>query len=71
MLLKSLIVLLFIAVVASLSGAFYTMVQDQGIESRRTVLLLTIRVTLAALLMACVGWGLWTGSLGLGAPWHQ
>lgn len=67
--LKMTIVLLFIAILASLSSGFYFFVKDRG-QSRRLLNSLTIRVSLAVLLLICVVYGLWSGELALRAPWQ-
>ena len=69
--LKVVIILLFLGILATLSGAFYTLLQDQGNKSKRTVHLLAIRVALAALLIILVTWGVWSGTLGLSSPWYN
>lgn len=68
--LKVVITLLFIANLATLGRAFYTLMVDQGSGDKRTAKLLGIRVSLAALLIAFVAYGVWSGELGLGSPWH-
>lgn len=69
--LKIIIVILFLSILATLSGAFYTLMHDQGKSSKRTANLLAIRVGLAALLVILVTYGVWTGTLGISAPWHN
>ncbi len=71
MLFKVLIVLLFIGNVVALSGAFITLMQDMGGSSKRTANLLFIRVSLAALLLLVVAYGVWSGDLNAQAPWDQ
>lgn len=68
--LKVIIVVLFLANLAALSTAFYTLLVDQGKGGKRTANLLLIRVSLAALLLLVVGIGVWSGELGISAPWH-
>jgi len=67
---KVIIVLLFIANIAALGRAFYTMMVDQGRGEKRTANLLLLRVTLAGLLLLFVVYGVWSGDLGIAAPWH-
>jgi hypothetical protein len=67
---KIIIVVLFIANLAALSGAFYTLMLDQGRGGKRTANLLLVRVSLAVLLLAVVIYGVWSGDLGIAAPWH-
>lgn len=70
MLLKLIIVVLFIAVVLSLTGGLVFLVKDlTESDSKRTVYALGIRITLAALLMGSIAYGLYTGQLGSRAPW--
>ena len=68
--LKIIIVLLLIAIVLSLfSGALFFF-KDQG-STKRTLHALGVRITLAILLMLTITYGVLTGDLKLGAPWHQ
>jgi len=68
--LKVIIVLLFIANIGALGSALFTLLVDQGRGGKRTAQLLLLRVSLAALLLLVVSYGLWTGQLGISAPWH-
>jgi hypothetical protein len=71
MLLKTIIILLLIANIIALGTAFYAMMTDMGSsEGSRTAKFLTVRVSLAALLLVVVAYGIITGDLGLAAPWH-
>lgn len=67
--LKIIIIILFIAVLISLGSAFFFLLKDQGSPSRKTLYSLGIRITLAALLMISIFYGLYTGQLGSSAPW--
>ena len=68
--LKFIIVILFIANLAALGRALFSLLQDQGQGGTRTARLLLIRVSLAALLLVFVAYGFYTGELGVGgAPW--
>ena len=69
--LKVIIILWFLGILATLSGAFYTLMHDHGSESKRTVHLLAIRVGLAALMVALVTWGVWSGTLDIASPWYS
>ncbi len=69
--LKIIIVILFIAVLLSLSSALMFLLKDMGSSSKRTLYSLGIRISLAGLLIACVFYGLATGQLGSSAPWDQ
>ncbi|UTA47907.1 DUF2909 domain-containing protein [Simiduia sp. 21SJ11W-1] len=69
--LKALIVVLFLAVLASLSSALVFLLKDMGAsESRRTLYALGIRVTLAGLLIGCLVYGFYSGMLMSTAPWE-
>lgn len=68
--LKALIVILMVALVASLGSGFYYLMLDQGDKSkRRTFHSLGVRLTLAAALMGVVIYGVATGQLGNRNPW--
>lgn len=67
--LKPLIVVLFIAILISLGTGMIYLLQDKG-STDRTRKALGIRITLAALLIACVVYGLWSGQLDLSTPWN-
>ncbi|MEE4360429.1 MAG: DUF2909 domain-containing protein [Pseudomonadales bacterium] len=68
--LKILIVILFLAVVASLSSALVFLFKDQEEGRKRTLYALGTRIVLAASLLGLVAYGLQTGQLTLAAPWH-
>lgn len=68
--LKAAIVLLMVALVASLGSGFYFLMIDQGDKNqRRTFHSLGIRLCLAASLMALIIYGVATGKLGHRNPW--
>ena len=69
--LKIIIVTLFIGNIAVLGSAFYTLVSDEGQDSKRTANRLLIRVALAALLLLAIVYGVWSGELGIAAPWYS
>ena len=69
--LKVIIVILFIGNIVALGAAFYTLLVDQGKAGKRTANLLFVRVALAALLLVFVTYGVWSGDLGISAPWHN
>lgn len=71
MLLKVIIVLLFIAVLISLSSGFYFLMKDVGNPRKRTLYALGVRVTLAALLVGTITYGFATGKLKSTAPWDK
>ena len=68
--LKPVIVILLLAIIFNLvvSAVFYF--KDQG-NRKRTMYLLGVRVSLAALLLIVVVYGVVSGELTLGAPWHN
>lgn len=65
---KVIIVLLFIALVVSLFSGYIFLLKDKG-TTRRTWHSLSVRLTLAALLMGFLIYGVYTGQLGSKAPW--
>ena len=73
-LLKVIIVVLLIAVIISLfSGLVFLFKDSDRADSKRTLYALGVRVSLAALLLATIFYGFYTGELRLGtnAPWHD
>jgi len=62
MLLKILIALVFLAMVASLAAGAGFLIRD-GSQSRRVLVSLKIRVALAAMLLALLGYGFTLGDL--------
>jgi hypothetical protein len=73
-LLKVVILVLLIGVVLSLfSGLVFLFRDSDRQDSRRTLYALGVRITLAALLLLTVFYGLYTGQLRMGsnAPWHD
>ena len=71
MIIKLLVVVLFIGVVLSLSSSLVFLIKDIESPKKRSLYALGIRITLAALLMATVFYGLYTGKLGSNAPWDR
>ena len=68
--LKVAIVLLMLALVASLGSGFYFLMTDQGDKKqRRTFHSLGVRLALAASLMGVIIYGVATGQLGHSNPW--
>ncbi|WP_089709863.1 DUF2909 family protein [Halomonas daqiaonensis] len=63
MLLKILIALVFLAMVTSLAMGAGFLIRD-GSRSRRVLVSLKVRVALAALLLALLGYGFTLGGLG-------
>lgn len=66
--LKVVIVVLFLALVASLFSGFVFLMKDKG-TGFRTWNSLTVRLCLAVLLMGFLIYGIYTGQLGSNAPW--
>lgn len=72
MLLKLLIVILFIAVLVSLTSGLVFLLKDMNVpDSKRTLYALGIRIALAATLMATIAYGIHSGRLKSTAPWDQ
>jgi formate hydrogenlyase subunit 3/multisubunit Na+/H+ antiporter MnhD subunit len=69
--LKVVIVILLIAIIASLFSGAVFFFKDQGNERKRTMYALGIRVTLAVLLMICIIYGIASGQLTPSAPWYN
>lgn len=68
--LKAAIVLLMLALVASLGSGFYFLMVDQGDKTkRRTLHSLGVRLALTAGLAALLMYGVATGQLGQSTPW--
>lgn len=68
--LKTVIVVLFIALVISLFSSLAFLIKDKG-STKRTWHTLGIRLVLASLLMGFLIYGIYTGQLGSNAPWDQ
>ena len=68
--LKAAIVILMVALVASLGSGFYYLMIDQGDKNQRRVFhSLGVRLALAASLMTLIIYGVATGKLGHRNPW--
>lgn len=68
--LKIAIVILMLALVASLGSGFYYLMLDQGDKNkRRTFHSLGVRLVLAVTLMGLIAFGVATGRLGHSNPW--
>jgi hypothetical protein len=65
---KVVIVLLFIALLASLVSGYVFLIKDKG-STRRTWNSLTVRLILAMLLMGVLIYGIYSGQLASQAPW--
>ncbi len=68
--LRPAIVILLLALLASLLSGLVFLLRDRG-STRRTVNSLGVRLVLAAMLMSLIGYGLYTGQLGSRAPWDE
>jgi hypothetical protein len=69
---KIAIVVLFIAVLLSLSSGLVFLLKDMNIaDSKRTLYALGIRVTLALSLMILIAYGIQTSKLRNTAPWSS
>ena len=72
--LKFVIIALLVGVLVSLFGGLAFLFKDsERTDSRRTLYLLGIRITLAAALLLTIAYGFYTGQLrmGVNAPWHN
>ena len=69
--LKAIIVILLVGVLISLFSGLGFLFKDSDITgSKRTLIALGIRITLAGTLLVVTGYGLYSGELQLSAPWH-
>ena len=66
--LKPLITVVIILIFLSLFSSLFFLFKDQG-QGKRYVYSLGFRVSLAALLLILVSYGLYTGELGNTVPW--
>jgi len=72
MLLKFLIVILLLALLASLFTGFYFLMTDQGDKTKRRLFhSLGVRVSLTVALMGLIVYGVSSGKLRSQAPWEQ
>ena len=71
MLLKTIIVVMFVGVLISLFSGLNFLVKDLGNSKRRLLFALGTRITLAALLLSTIAYGIYTGQLGSTAPWDR
>lgn len=71
MLLKAIILILFVGVVASLFSGLHFLVKDAGNPRKRLLYALGIRISLAALLLTAVVYGVTSGQLKSTAPWDR
>ncbi|MCY1345461.1 hypothetical protein D9M68_168140 [compost metagenome] len=66
--LKAAIVLMLLATVVSLFSGLFFLVKDEG-RSSRVVNALTVRVILAALTLALIAWGFYSGQFVSQVTW--
>lgn len=66
--LKAAIILLLLATLASLFSGLFFLVKDEG-RSSRLVNALTVRVTLTAITVGLIAWGLYSGQLTPHVTW--
>ena len=71
MFLKSIIVILLIAILVSLFSGLRLLVKDMGNSNNRDFHSLVVRVTLAVLLIGTIAYGFFSGQLGSNAPWDK
>lgn len=66
--LKTAIVVMLIATIISLFSGLFFLVKDDS-RSNRVVTALTVRVCLAAITVALIAWGFYSGNLQTHATW--
>ena len=66
--LKFIIAVLALAMLVSLFSSAFFLLKDKG-NTVRAIYSLRVRVTIAMLLLITIGYGLFTGQLGLNSPW--
>jgi hypothetical protein len=66
--LKFIIGVLALAMLVSLFSSAFFLLKDKG-NTVRAFYTLRVRVTLAVMLLLTIGYGLFTGQLGLNSPW--
>ena len=69
--LKIIIVVLFIAIIISLTSGLRFLLKDVGSDSKRTLYALGIRVVLTILLLITLFYGFYSGQLRSNAPWEH
>lgn len=69
--LKILIIILFLAVVASLFSGLNFLVKDLGDPKKRLLRALGLRIGLAATLLITIIYGAYTGQIKSQAPWDR
>lgn len=71
MALKFTVLILLIAMIASLFTGFFFLIKDRNDSRMRLVIALGIRISLATVLIGTLAYGIMTGQLGSNAPWDQ
>ena len=71
MLFKFWLVLLFFAMIASLSSGLYFLMSDINDERKRTFYALAARITIAVLFLGSIVIGYINGWIEIGAPWDN
>lgn len=72
MLIKVLIVLVFIAILVSLTSSLVFLLKDMNVpESKRGLYALGVRISLAATLLCLIAYGFESGQLNSTAPWDH
>jgi len=71
MLLKVVIVVLFIAILISLSSALVLLMKDVGNSRKRLLYTLGVRIALATALITAIVYGIYSGQITSQAPWDQ
>lgn len=71
MALKLIILLLLVAMIASLFSGFYFLVKDRSDHRTRLLVALGIRISLATALLGTISYGIMSGQLGSNAPWDR
>ena len=66
--LKTVIVLLLLATMASLFSGLFFLVKDEG-QGSRVVNALTVRVVLTSITVALIAWGFYSGQLTSSVNW--
>ena len=66
--LKFIIAVLALTMLVSLFSSAFFLLKDKG-NTVRAIYSLRVRVTIAMLLLIAIGYGLFTGQLGLNSPW--
>jgi len=68
--LTTVIVIVLILILVSLMSSLFFLFKDQG-KGKRSVYSLGVRVSLGAILLILVAYGLYTGELGNSVPWNS